>query len=188
MRRLFLAKITNFLTKSRWSPKRRSSPKSEGFFWPKSQIFRPKAGDLQKKKKEKIFAEIRGLFLAEIENFNVFSAQKHQLFPPKKIPWGGQEKNRGGARTKIGGALPPCLPAGDAPEITTILIYTARSTKISLSDSFLIFKFHINELKQFLTSSSSNYFFKVEFDKKIEFFQACSPGKTIGKPRILSKR
>ena len=144
---------------------------------------------IKKKKKEKIFAEIRGLFLAEIENFNVFSAQKHQLFLPKKYRGGGQEKNRGGgARTKIGGALPPCLPAGDAPEITTILIYTARSTKISLSDSFLIFKFHINELEQFLTSSSSNYFFKVEFDKKIEFFQACSPGKTIGKPRILSKR
>ena len=29
----------------------RFSPKCEGFFWPKSQIFQPKAGDLQKKKK-----------------------------------------------------------------------------------------------------------------------------------------
>ena len=30
--------------------RKRSSPKSEGFFWLKSQIFRSKAGDLQKKK------------------------------------------------------------------------------------------------------------------------------------------
>ena len=51
--------------------------KGEGFFWPKSQIFRPKTGDLQKKKsspksegflgdllkkKKKVFAEIRRLF------------------------------------------------------------------------------------------------------------------------------
>ena len=34
------------------SKKKRSSPKSEGFFWQKSQIFRPKAGDLQKLKKK----------------------------------------------------------------------------------------------------------------------------------------
>ena len=116
------------------SKKKRSSPTYEGFFWPKSQIFRPKAGDLQKKKKKglrrnhkfsdkkqviskkkKVFAEIRRLFLAEIANFNVFSAQKHQLLP-KKIPWGGKKKiggaktKIGGAKTKIGGALPPCLP------------------------------------------------------------------------------
>ena len=31
------------------SKKKKSSPKSEGFFWPKSQIIRLKAGDLQKK-------------------------------------------------------------------------------------------------------------------------------------------
>ena len=45
----------------------RFSPKCEGFFWPKSQIFRPKADDLQKKK---VFAEIQRLFLAEITNFS----------------------------------------------------------------------------------------------------------------------
>ena len=62
-------------------------PKCEGFFWPKSQIFRPKAS-----KKKKVFAEIRRLFLAEIANSNVFSAQKHQL---KKIPWGARKKSGG---------------------------------------------------------------------------------------------
>ena len=100
--------------------------------------FRTKAGDLQKKKK--IFAKIRRLFLAVIRNFNVFSAQKQeiskkkglrrnpkafsgrnqkfklfsgqkqQLFPPKKIPWGARNKS-GRAKTKIGGAMPPCSSA-----------------------------------------------------------------------------
>ena len=105
-------------------------PKCKGLFWPKSQIFRPKAGDPPQKKglrrnpksqifrpkagdlqkKKKVFAKIRGLFLAEIANFNVFSAQKHQLLPPKKIPW-GQEKNRkGGQKRKLGGHCPPWPP------------------------------------------------------------------------------
>ena len=66
-------------------------------FWPKSQIFRPKAGDLQKKK-----------VFAEIANFNVFCAQKHQILPSTKILWGARKKNRGGIAP-----LPP--PAGDAP-------------------------------------------------------------------------
>ena len=35
------------------SGEQRFSPKCEGFFWPKSQIFRPKAGDLQKNKIKK---------------------------------------------------------------------------------------------------------------------------------------
>ena len=89
--------------------KKRSSPKSEGFFWPKSQIFRPKAGDLQKVKRKKVLTKIRRLFLAEIASFNVFSAEKHQLLPPKKIPWGARKKIRG-AKTKIGGALPLLPP------------------------------------------------------------------------------
>ena len=80
----------------------RFSPKCKGFFWPKSQIFLPKAGDLQIKKKKKVFAEIRRLFLAEIANFNVFSAQIHQLFSPKKIPWETRKKSGGGgAKTKM---------------------------------------------------------------------------------------
>ena len=74
MRRLFLAEITSFPTKSRWSPI-----------------------------KKKVFAQIRRVFLAEMVNLNVFSAQKHQLLPPKKIQWGGKKKI-GGAKTKIGGA------------------------------------------------------------------------------------
>ena len=48
------------------SKKKRSSPKSEGFFWPKSQIL------------------------------TFFPPQNTQLLPPQKIPWEGQEKNRGG--------------------------------------------------------------------------------------------
>ena len=57
--------------------------------------------------KKKVFAEIRRLFLAEIANFNVFSVQEHQLLPPIKIPWGGQEKNRGGKNENPGGIAPP---------------------------------------------------------------------------------
>ena len=93
----------------------RFSPKCEGFFWPKSQIFRPNAGDLHKKKK--VFAKIRGFFLAEIANFNVFSAQKHQLFPKKyrggaRKKSGSQKRKSGGQKRKSGGHSPP---AGDAP-------------------------------------------------------------------------
>ena len=80
------------------------SPKCEGFFWPKSQIFRPEAGDLQNKKKRS--AEIQRLFLAEIANFNVFSTQRHQLLLPRKILWGEKRKS--------GGHCPS--PAGDAPD------------------------------------------------------------------------
>ena len=97
----------------------RFSPKSERFFWPKSQIFRPKAGDL-KKKNLKVFAEIRTLFLAEITNFPPTNTN---FFVPKKYR-GGQEKiGGGGAKTKIGGALPPCSPrwrrAWDRASVTT---------------------------------------------------------------------
>ena len=38
-------------------------------------FFRPKLGDLQKKKKRKVFAKIQSDFLAEIRNSKVFSAQ-----------------------------------------------------------------------------------------------------------------
>ena len=81
---------------------------------------------LQKKKK-KVFAEIRRLFLAEIRNLNVFSGQKQQLFPlknqhsnldvgtpksrtgegdahfKKKKTAGRQEINRGGKNKNRGG-------------------------------------------------------------------------------------
>ena len=59
--------------------------------------------------KKKVFAEIRRLFLAEIANFNVFSAQKQQLLPPKKYRGEGAKKI-GGAKTKIGGHCPPAPP------------------------------------------------------------------------------
>ena len=123
--------------KIRWSQKKKkksSSPKSKGFFRPKSQIqtvfpaknrWSPKkkvfagirrlflaeitnsngfSGQKQVISKKKVFAEIQRLFLAEVTNLNGFSAQKQQPFPPKKY--------RGGARNKLGGknggAMPPC--------------------------------------------------------------------------------
>ena len=46
--------------------KKRSSPKSEGIFWPKSQIFRPKTGDLPQKK---------GL----CRNLKAFSGRNHKF-------------------------------------------------------------------------------------------------------------
>ena len=110
--------------KIRWSPKKRSSPKSEGFFWsPKKKkglrrnskafsdwnhsfkrFFRPKTDDLQNKKQKKVFAEIGRLFLADFTNSNVFFGQNQQLFPPQKIPWGGKKE------------INPPAPAGNAPE------------------------------------------------------------------------
>ena len=56
---------------------------------------------------------MRRLFLAKIANFNIFYAQKHQF---KKIPWGGEEKNRGGKNENRGGIAPrwrrACIRAG----------------------------------------------------------------------------
>ena len=43
--------------------------------WNFKGFFRPKLGDLQKKKKKKVFAKIQSDFSAEIQNSNVFSAQ-----------------------------------------------------------------------------------------------------------------
>ena len=72
------------------------------------------------KKKKKVFAEIRRLFLAEITILNVFSGQKQQLFSPKKIPWG--------AKTKIGGQC-PCPPAGDTPAEKPFSLQRSRAKK-----------------------------------------------------------
>ena len=40
-------------------------------------FFRPKLGDLQKKKKKKVFAKIQSEFSAEIQNSKVFSAAQN---------------------------------------------------------------------------------------------------------------
>ena len=53
------------------------------------------------KKKKKVFAEIRRLFLAEITNSNVFSAQKHATSSSQKNTVGVQEKNRGGKNENL---------------------------------------------------------------------------------------
>ena len=47
------------------------------------RFFRQKLGDLQKKKKKKVFAKIQSDFSAEIQNSNVFSAQ-NQVISKKK--------------------------------------------------------------------------------------------------------
>ena len=85
------------------SKKKMSSPKSEGFFWPKSQIFRPKPGDLQKKKRPSPYSE--GFFWPKSQILTFFPPKNSNFFLQKKYR-GEQEKNRG-AKTKIGGALPP---------------------------------------------------------------------------------
>ena len=54
--------------------------------WNFKRFFRPKLGDLQKKKKkkEKVFAKIQSDFSAEIQNSNVFSAQNQVISEKKK--------------------------------------------------------------------------------------------------------
>ena len=47
-------------------------------------FFRPKLGDLQKKKKKKVFAKIQSDFSAEIQNSNLFSAQNQVISKKKK--------------------------------------------------------------------------------------------------------
>ena len=46
-------------------------------------FFRPKLGDLQKKKKKKVFAKIQSDFLAEIRNSKLFSAQNLVIYKKK---------------------------------------------------------------------------------------------------------
>ena len=47
-------------------------------------FFRPKLGDLQKKKKKKVFAKIQSDFSAAIRNSKVFSAQNQVISKKKK--------------------------------------------------------------------------------------------------------
>ena len=127
MRRLFLAEITNVPTKSRWSPN---------------------------KTKKKVFAEIRRLFLAEIANFNVFSAPKHQLLPPKKTPWGARKKS-GGQKQKSRGHCPLCPPAGDVHGCSCNLKYkyvfkNAKYCILSLYLNAFIFMYFVFVFKCFL--------------------------------------
>ena len=94
-RRLFLAEILTFLSgqKQVISKKKRFSPKSEGFFWPKSQIFRPKPGDLQKIQKNKT----KGLR----RNPKAFSDVNHKFqrfFRPKKKTTSSSQKNTVGVQ------------------------------------------------------------------------------------------
>ena len=122
----------------------RFPPKSEGFYWPKSQIFRPKTGDLQKKK---VFAEIQRLFLAEITNFNVFSPKNINFFLPKKFR-GRQEKNWGGGqKRKSGGHCPPCPPAGDAPGQGQFKQHTCIGQALSLPVCLLSHSIAVTRLR-----------------------------------------
>ena len=81
-----------------------------------SPASRDREGGKMKIRGAKVFAEIRRLFLAKIENFHVFFAQTHQL---KKIPWGARKKSGGGGKNENRGALPP-LPL--ATRLVTNLI------------------------------------------------------------------
>ena len=85
--------------KIRWSPKKRSSPKLECFFWPKSHLNVFSAQKHVISKKKKVFVKIGRLFLPKISNSNVFFGQNQQLFPSHKIPWGA-EINRGGEQER----------------------------------------------------------------------------------------
>ena len=148
-RRLFLAEITNLNVFSGQnqviSKKKRSSPKSEGFFWPKSEIQNQVIS-----KKKKVFTEIRMLFLAEITNSNVFSGQNQQLFHPQKIPcWaknksgGGKNENWGGKNENRGGIAPCPLLATRLPSfVGNFKILPRRSSRkgnASRKESFFIF-------------------------------------------------
>ena len=85
----------------------RFSPKREGFFWPKSQIFRPKAGDLQKKKGASPTSE--GFFWPKSQILTLFPPKNTNFFLPKKYR-GGQEKNRGGGQKRKSGGIAPLPP------------------------------------------------------------------------------
>ena len=56
-------------------------------------FFRPKLGDLQKKKKKKVFAKIQSDFSAEIPNSNIFSAQNQVISKKKKKKKGLRQKS-----------------------------------------------------------------------------------------------
>ena len=95
----------------RWSPKKNNnkgfSPRSEGFFWPKSQIFRSKAGDLQKKIRSSPKSE--GFFWPKSQILTFFPPNNSNFFLPKNSV-GGQEKNWGGKNENRGGIAPPAPP------------------------------------------------------------------------------
>ena len=88
--------------------KKRSSPKSEGFFLPKSRIQTIFPANIRWSPKKKVFAEIRRLFLAEIKNLNGFSDQKQKFFHPINQHSnldGRTPKSQWGTRNLDGGTL-----------------------------------------------------------------------------------
>ena len=64
-------------------------------------FFRPKLGDLQKKKKKKVFAKVQSHFSAEIRNSKIFSAQTQVVSKKKKI-----SSRKPNAQLTKGGAMP----------------------------------------------------------------------------------
>ena len=86
----------------------RFSPISEGFFWPKSQIFRPKADDLQNKIKKRSSPKSESFFCRISQILTFFPPKNTNFFLPKK--YRGGKKKIEGAKTKIGGTLPPAPP------------------------------------------------------------------------------
>ena len=73
-----------------------------------NKIFRPKAGDLQKKKKRSS-PKSEGFFWPKSQILTFFPPKNSNFFLPK-ITVGGQKKNWGGKNENRGGIAPPAPP------------------------------------------------------------------------------
>ena len=82
--------------------KKRSPPKSEGIFWPKSQIFHPKTGELQKKRSS---PKSDGIFWPTSQILTFFPPKNINIFLPKNFR-GGTRKKSGGQKRKSGEHCP----------------------------------------------------------------------------------
>ena len=94
--------------KIRWSPKKAFSGRNHKF----KPFFRPKTGDLQKKRKG--LRRNPKAFSGRFHKLKRFFRPKTETLSSQKNTVGGQEINRGGKNeNREGNALLP--PAGDAP-------------------------------------------------------------------------
>ena len=91
------------------------------------RFFRPKTGDLQKQK-EKVLPKSEGFFWPKSQIQTVFPAKNSNFFLPKKYRGGQEINRGGGGERKSGGAMPPrwrCACHNDCflRGIKTIVIY-----------------------------------------------------------------
>ena len=99
------------------------------------RFFQPNTSDLQKNKKN-VFAEIRRLFLTEIENSSGFSGQKTGDLPPKKTLTFSSHKPAlksrwGDAQSRWEGRVPP------HPPYYLSTVYTEYSFGLNWCKNFL---------------------------------------------------